>query len=130
MAEPLTASCHCGAVRITLRRRPRSLTSCNCSICRRYGAIWAYYARKGLVYDYAPDAVAPYTWGNGHIEFFHCTRCGSVTHYERTKKQGDATRVGVNVRLVDPAALDGIPLRRPDGAGGWKTLRRWKHRWA
>lgn len=126
----ITAACHCGAVRIDMRRKPRSLTTCNCSICRRYGAIWAYFARKGVDYHYAPGAVAPYRWGHESIEFFHCTRCGCVTHYERTKKKGDETRVGVNVRNVDPAALDGIPMRKLDGASTWKLLKRWKHGWA
>ena len=126
----ITAACHCGAVRIDMRRNPRTLTSCNCSICRRYGAIWAYYARKGLDYHFAPGDVVSYAWGNESIEFFHCTRCGCVTHHERTKKEGDETRVGVNVRNADPAELGRVPLRRLDGAGSWKTLKRWKHRWA
>ena len=39
----LTATCHCGAVRVDVPRKPRRLTSCNCSICRRYGTLWAYY---------------------------------------------------------------------------------------
>ena len=39
----LTATCHCGALRIEVPRKPSSLTSCNCSICRRYGTLWAYY---------------------------------------------------------------------------------------
>ena len=38
----LTATCHCGAVGVDVPRRPRRLTSCNCSICRRYGTLWAY----------------------------------------------------------------------------------------
>ena len=38
----LTASCHCGAVRIEVQRAPRTLTGCNCSVCRRHGALWAH----------------------------------------------------------------------------------------
>lgn len=38
----IAGTCHCGAVRIEIPRRPRTLTDCNCSICRRYGALWAY----------------------------------------------------------------------------------------
>lgn len=30
----LTATCHCGAVRVEVPRRPRSLTNCNCSTSR------------------------------------------------------------------------------------------------
>ena len=38
----LIATCHCGAVRLQIPRKPRTLTDCNCSICRRYGTRWAY----------------------------------------------------------------------------------------
>ena len=37
----IEASCHCGAVRLEIAQRPERLTSCNCSICRRLGALWA-----------------------------------------------------------------------------------------
>jgi len=40
----LSGSCHCGAVVVNVARRPRQLTDCNCSICRRYGTLWAYYS--------------------------------------------------------------------------------------
>jgi hypothetical protein len=36
----LYASCHCGAVLLEIARKPRQLTECNCSICRRYGGLW------------------------------------------------------------------------------------------
>ena len=39
----LIATCHCAAVKVEVPRRPRRLTECNCSICRRYGTLWAYY---------------------------------------------------------------------------------------
>ena len=39
----LTATCHCADLRVHIPRRPRTLTNCNCSICRRYGTLWAYY---------------------------------------------------------------------------------------
>ena len=43
--EPMIdVACHCGAVRLTVPRAPVEVTECNCSICRRLGARWAYYA--------------------------------------------------------------------------------------
>ena len=41
----IRASCHCGAVVMEADSQPRSVTACNCSICRRYAALWAYYTR-------------------------------------------------------------------------------------
>ena len=37
----LTATCHCGAVKIEVPRTARTLTARNCSLCVRYGALWA-----------------------------------------------------------------------------------------
>jgi len=38
-----TGSCHCGAVQLEIPSAPDHLTNCNCSICWRYGALWAYF---------------------------------------------------------------------------------------
>jgi hypothetical protein len=61
----LVATCHCGAVRIEVPRRPRTLTDCNCSICRRYGALWAYYKRPDLRITHAQGATSGYSWVTG-----------------------------------------------------------------
>ena len=34
----IEVSCHCGSVKIDIPRKPRTLTDCNCSICR--GSSW------------------------------------------------------------------------------------------
>jgi hypothetical protein len=33
-------SCHCGTIRITIAGDPADAPQCNCSICRRTGALW------------------------------------------------------------------------------------------
>ena len=37
------SSCHCGAITLRIDTAPETVTDCNCSICRRYGVLWAYY---------------------------------------------------------------------------------------
>jgi hypothetical protein len=39
----IKASCHCGTVRLEIDAPLTEVTECNCSICRRYGVLWAYY---------------------------------------------------------------------------------------
>ncbi len=39
----VSGSCHCGQVRVEATRAPDEVTHCNCSICKRLGALWAYY---------------------------------------------------------------------------------------
>ena len=41
----IKAACHCGAVRLEADPAPTRVNDCNCSICRRYGVLWAYYGR-------------------------------------------------------------------------------------
>jgi hypothetical protein len=117
----LHASCHCGAVRLELARRPRQLTECNCSICRRYGARWAYYSHKTVRVVGARGATSIYSWRNGTLEFYRCKRCGCVTHHERAKKRGDST-VAVNARMLEPEAVAGVRIRKLDGASTWRYL--------
>ena len=43
MSTGVSASCHCGSVRLEVDAPPSEVTECNCSLCRRYGVLWAYY---------------------------------------------------------------------------------------
>lgn len=121
----LTTSCHCGAVRLEIARPPRTLTQCNCSICRRYGAIWSYHRRKSVKLFGAQKARRAYTW-RGVREFYHCRRCGCVTHYEHVRKKKDGSdTLAVNIRNVDqPEVVAPLPIRMLDGASTWTDLDR------
>lgn len=119
-----TVSCHCGAVTLALQRRPRKLTQCNCSMCRRYGALWAYFQRKSIRVLADASELEVYSWRNKRLEFYRCTTCGCVTHYERTKKRADGSDIGaVNLRNIDdPEIIADIPIKLLDGASSWKVL--------
>lgn len=117
----LVASCHCGAVRLTVPRRPRSLTLCNCSICRRLGALWVYYPASKVRVEAAPKATQEYVWGDRTLRFVRCGSCGCVTHWEPLKR-GPASRIGVNARNFDPQQIERARIRRLDGASSWKYL--------
>lgn len=117
----ITAICHCGAVRLEVARKPRSLTECTCSICRRYGARWAYYTRRTAKVLCAAGAVSAYAWGDKRLEFYHCNTCGCLTHYESTDKS-EQGRIAVNARMFAPDELAGIRIRTFDGADTWKYL--------
>ena len=117
----LHASCHCGAVRISVLHKPESLTQCTCSICHRYGAQWAYCTRETARVSCDPGSVTDYSWGDRWLQFFHCSHCGCLTHYESVEKL-DASRIAVNARMMDPSDIADVPLRTFDGAKTWKYL--------
>lgn len=117
----LTASCHCGAVEIEMSRKPRSLTRCTCSICHRYGALWAYYTRKTARVVKGRSRQTEYSWNDKVIAFCHCKTCGCMTHYESVEKSPEA-RIAVNARMAAAQDIDGIRIRTFDGADTWKFL--------
>ena len=116
----LTATCHCGAVRVEIPRKPRRLTSCNCSICRRYGTLWAYYNASD-VRVIASGKTHAYAWGDKSLRFVRCANCGCISHWEAVDPK-PTSRMGVNARNLDPAAIAGVRVRRLDGASTWKFL--------
>lgn len=117
----LLANCHCRRVSIVLAEKPEQLTECNCSICRRYGAQWAYGTPKTMTVQAEQESLAFYSWGDQCIEFYHCTHCGCLTHYESVDKSADS-RIAVNARMLPPEQLAGIAIRHFDGAKTWTFL--------
>lgn len=118
---PLHGACHCGAVRMTLPAAPETATSCNCSLCRRTGGIWAYYALGTVDIEGHPEDTESYVWGDRTLRNFRCRTCGIVTHWEPIDPEPGA-RHGVNLRNFEPALLDAVVVRRFDGAETWTFL--------
>ena len=117
----LTASCHCGAVQVCVPRKPRSLTNCNCSICRRYGVLWAYYKHAEAQLVAAPGTTDDYIWGRRSQRFIRCKACGCVMQWKKFEV-GASTYTGVNARNFDPAVLGAVRIRLLDGADSWKYV--------
>jgi len=120
----LTASCHCGNISIVANNKPQTLTSCNCSICNRYGAIWAYFKTADVKIKVKKAQPKAYFWGDEMINFMHCSVCGCVTHYTG-RGEGDQEgmdRVAVNTRMSPINEVADIPIRHFDGADTWTFL--------
>lgn len=120
----IRTSCHCGAVQLEFDKLPKTMTQCNCSVCRRYGAIWASYRRKAVRVVADKRKIAFYSWRRKVRQYYHCKTCGCITHYEMTKKKPDGTDAFVvNMRnIVEPELVADIPIKLLDGAGSWKVL--------
>jgi hypothetical protein len=107
------ASCHCGAVRLEISRKPRSLTECNCSICGRLGAQWAYYSAKAVQVLCKPGTLQAYTYKTKTFEYNHCKICGCVTHYRRINTTNNE-RIAVNARMMAPEDVSSIRVVKRD----------------
>jgi len=115
------AQCHCGNVQLSVEQLPQTLTSCNCSVCRRYATLWGYYSVSEVELSLGDEGVGSYQWGDGYIKFHHCRRCGCITHYTSTDKS-PVKKVAINFRMSEPDLICNIPVRKFDGAKTWKYL--------
>jgi len=110
----IEASCHCGAVHFGVEAAPTDVNACNCSICRRYGTLWAYYHPQQVRFATENGPTDVYMWGDRELEFHRCRNCGCVTHWSAVDRTYE--RMGVNARLMPPEVLAAIPVRHSDGA--------------
>lgn len=108
-------TCHCGRLAWRVGSLPERVTHCNCSICRRYNAVWGYYTRQQVTLVDTDGSAVGYRWNDEVIDFVHCRVCGCMTHYEDVDKTpGD--RVAVNFRMCPDTAWEQLPVRHFDGA--------------
>lgn len=117
----LSATCHCGAVRVEVPRKPRSLTNCNCSMCRRYGVLWAYYKDSDVQLKAPEGSTDHYSWGANTQRFIRCKTCGCVMQWKK-HQVNDKSWTGVNARNFDPEQLGNLRIRLLDGADTWRYL--------
>ena len=116
------AACHCGAVRFEVAEAPKWVLDCNCTLCRRYGAMWTYtFGDNPMRLLVEPDRAATvvYSWLDHELGFHHCRTCGCITHFEALDRDPPVI-AAVNARLM--IRLDGanVVVRRIDnGHLGW-----------
>ena len=90
-------------------RAPEWVASCNCSMCRRTGALVAYYPPAEVQVE---GQTAAYLTGDRFIRFHFCPACACHTHWSANPQAlaGElpenvraalAERMGVNARLLD-----------------------------
>ena len=118
----IEGSCHCGAVRWRFDRVPSDATACNCTVCRRYGVLWAYdYEGEGISVSGATQVYSPGT----AIGFHFCGTCGGLAYWRGLRLREDGRRrIAVNLRLAEPEAVARVPIDHFDGLDTFKDLPR------
>jgi hypothetical protein len=97
------------------------VTQCNCSVCRRYGTLWAYYPRSAVSVTAPRGALESYSVHAGGLKFVRCRSCGCVICWQRSARRPDQ-RMGINTRLLDHALMAAVPVKVLDGDKTWRTL--------
>jgi len=106
------ATCHCGAVELRLHL-PDGIVDprrCDCSMCRRRGAIAASVPLAGLQIVRGADTLRLYQFNTHVAEHYFCSVCGIYTHHRR---RSNPAQFGYNVGClegIDPFALGAVPV--------------------
>ncbi|KQV27755.1 aldehyde-activating protein [Rhizobium sp. Root1203] len=117
-------SCHCGAVHWEFRGAIPDATICNCTVCRRYGVLWAYgYDGDDVHVEDPSSALTVYICGSRKISFNFYRLCGNLVSWRALRPNDRGlTRIAVNLRLAEPADVAGIRLQRFDGLHSFEDL--------
>jgi len=118
----IEGSCHCGAVTWRFEGQPDGATACNCTVCRRYGVLWAYdFEDEGIK---VAGPTKAYVRGEA-IGFHFCPECACIAFWRSLTTGPDGRRrIAVNLRLAEPDAVADIPIDRFDGLGAFEDLPR------
>ena len=104
------ASCHCGTVELELSL-PEGLIDlrrCDCSLCKRRGAIAASVDLDGIKIIKGNDALTLYQFNTKTAKHFFCKHCGIYTHHQR---RSNPHLYGFNVSClegINPLTIEGI----------------------
>lgn len=118
----IQGSCHCGNVKFQFAGIPEAATACNCTVCRRYGVLWAYdHEGEGIQVTGETTAYVRGEW----VEFHFCPRCGCVAYWRAQACGADGRRrIAVNLRMCEPADVADIPIDHIDGFDKFDKLPR------
>lgn len=121
----LTGTCHCGAAHWTLEGDPGGITACNCTLCRRYGALWAYDYEGERIHVHGPRNTYARAKDDPALEIQFCPTCRCVLCWRGLRlEEGGRRRIAVNVRLAPPEAVADLPIDHFDGLDTFDDLPR------
>ena len=105
-------ACHCGAVQLELHL-PDGIVNprrCDCSICRRRGAIAASVPLAGLRIIKGQEVLKLYQFKTFTARHYFCSICGVYTHHQR---RSNPSEYGYNVGClegINPYELGPVPV--------------------
>lgn len=116
MSETRSLTCHCGTIEVAVEfdNGLENIRHCDCSLCRRKGAVMAAVPVEKLKLIKGQDNLACYQWGTHVAKHYFCKTCGIYTHHQR---RSNPSQYGINIAClggVNPFAYDNIPIGNGD----------------
>jgi hypothetical protein len=109
-----TGGCHCGQVRFDVTADLSQVLDCNCSICRKRGALWTFVAADKFALRAGEETLTDYQFGKHTIHHLFCAQCG-VGAFSRGAAPDGKEVVAVNVRCLDEVDIKALKTTPFDG---------------
>ena len=91
--------CHCGLIEAEIKIKEISkLLRCNCSICKRKGAIMSMVKNEDFKIKKGKNFLKVYQFHTKVAKHFFCSECGIYTHHN---PRSNPSMTGFNVACID-----------------------------
>ena len=92
--------CHCGEVEaeINIQKNIEKILRCNCSICKRKGAIMSMVKNEDFKIIKGEDKLKLYQFHSKIAKHFFCSNCGIYTHHN---PRSNPAMTGFNLGCID-----------------------------
>jgi hypothetical protein len=110
--EKHRATCHCGGVELelTLPNGIEDPRRCDCSMCRRRGAIAASVPLTGLNIVKGHELLRLYQFNTRTAKHYFCSVCGIYTHHQRRSNPNEYAYNVACLDGVNPFDLGAVPV--------------------
>ena len=113
MKETYRGSCHCGKVRFEVDADLDHVRSCDCSICRRRGALLHRVGSDAFRLLTPIEELSVYQWNTRIAQDYFCPVCG-ILPFRRPRTAPDLW--SVNVRCLIDVDLARVPIKHVHGS--------------
>jgi len=113
MKATYSGSCHCGRARFEVDADLDHVRVCDCSICRRRGALIHRVDPADIRLLTPLEDLTLYQFHTRTARDYFCPTCG-ILPFRRPRTAPD--KWAVNVRCLEGADLDAIPVKRVHGS--------------
>jgi len=113
MKKTYRGSCHCGAVRFEVDADLDHVRVCDCSMCRRRGALLHRVEEDCFRLETSLEDLAVYQWHTRTAKDYFCPTCG-IQPFRRPRTAPHLW--SVNVRCLDGVDLASIPAVQAHGS--------------
>ena len=99
--------CHCGAIEaeIDVKENLEKLLRCNCSLCKRKGAIMSMVKNETFKITKGADKLKLYQFHTKVAKHYFCSICGIYTHHN---PRINPAMTGFNVGCIDEIDTFGL----------------------